>query len=43
MPKNATRVVLVDDNPLILDLMREGIEPLADTFPFQDSAEAFLY
>ncbi|MBI4459835.1 MAG: DUF4388 domain-containing protein [Acidobacteria bacterium] len=41
MPKSEARVLLVDDNPLIVDLMRRGLEPLAETSSSTD-AEAAL-
>src|SRR3990167_3214926 len=41
--KNATKVLLVDDNPLVLELLREGIEPLAETDAFQDPVVALAH
>lgn len=41
--KNATKVMLVDDNPIILDLLREGIEPLAETAAFHDPVVALAH
>lgn len=38
--KTATKVVLVDDNPFILELLREGIEPLAEVAFFQKPEQA---
>jgi CheY-like chemotaxis protein len=40
--KNTTRVLLVDDNPLILDMMRKGLEPHADIATCQDGTDALL-
>lgn len=40
MPKSGTKVMLVDDNPLILDILRRGIEPYAETVAFTDSSAA---
>ena len=40
--KNATKVLLVDDNPLILDLMRRGLEPHADIAGCTDGTDALL-
>lgn len=42
MAKSAARVLLVDDNPLIVDLMRRGVEPLAEIATSTDSTEALL-
>ena len=41
--KNTASVVLVDDNPYILALLREGIEPLADTRAFREPAGALRH
>ena len=41
--KNATKVMLVDDNPLILELLQEGIEPLAATAVFHDPVVALAH
>jgi CheY-like chemotaxis protein len=41
-PTNRARVLVVDDNPLILDLMRKGLEPLAEIAVCADSADALL-
>jgi CheY-like chemotaxis protein len=40
MPKANAKVMLVDDNPVILDILRRGIEPLAETVAFTDSNAA---
>ena len=40
MPKSNARVVLVDDNPAILDLLRRGIEPYAEPHSFTDANAA---
>src|SRR5690242_16366568 len=40
MSKTNTKVVLVDDNPIILDLLRKGIEPYAEIAAFTDSTAA---
>jgi CheY-like chemotaxis protein len=40
MSKNDTTVVLVDDNPVILDVLRRGIEPLSQIEAFTDSNAA---
>ena len=40
--KNTTRVLLVDDNPLILDLIRRGLEPHADISTCTDGTDALL-
>ncbi len=41
-PKNSTKVLIVDDNPLILDLMRRGVEPHADIVTCRDGTDALL-
>jgi CheY-like chemotaxis protein len=41
--KNTTKVVLVDDNPFILELLREGIEPLAQIAAFRNPADALTH
>ena len=41
--KNATKVMLVDDNPIILELLQEGIEPLAETSAFHDPVVALAH
>ena len=41
--KNETKVMLVDDNPLILELLQEGIEPLAETAAFNDPVVALAH
>jgi CheY-like chemotaxis protein len=40
MSKSHTKVMLIDDNPVILDLMRRGIEPYAEIFAFTDATAA---
>ncbi|HWP85078.1 MAG TPA: DUF4388 domain-containing protein [Terriglobia bacterium] len=40
MSKSNSKVMLVDDNPVILDILRQGIEPLAETQAFTDSTVA---
>jgi CheY-like chemotaxis protein len=40
MSKSNAKVMLVDDNPLILDILRRGIEPYAEPLPFTDAAAA---
>jgi len=44
MTKSAkdVQVLIVDDNPLILDLMRRGVEPHCDVIATRDSADALL-
>ncbi|MGH9785260.1 MAG: DUF4388 domain-containing protein [Terriglobia bacterium] len=41
--KTATKVLLVDDNPHILELLRQGMEPLAEITAFQSAAEALSH
>jgi CheY-like chemotaxis protein len=41
--KTATKVLLVDDNPHILELLREGIEPLAQISAFRNPEEALTH
>jgi len=41
--KNATKVLLVDDNPYILELLRQGMEPLAKITSFQKATDALSY
>ncbi len=41
--KNATKVLLVDDNPHILELLREGIEPLSQISAFRNPEEALTH
>lgn len=43
MATDTTKVLLVDDNPLILDLMRRGIEPHAEVFTCTSATEALLH
>jgi CheY-like chemotaxis protein len=40
MSKNDTTVVLVDDNPVILEVLRRGVEPYAQVQAFTDSTAA---
>ncbi len=40
--KSITRLLLVDDNPLILDLMHRGLETLADISTCTDGTDALL-
>jgi len=40
MSKNDASIVLVDDNPVILDLLRRGVEPFARIQAFTDSTAA---
>ncbi|MBI4479675.1 MAG: DUF4388 domain-containing protein [Acidobacteria bacterium] len=40
MSKSNAKVILVDDNPVILDILRRGIEPYAEAEAFTDSARA---
>lgn len=40
MSKSSTKVMLVDDNPVILDILRRGIEPYAETVGYTDPAAA---
>jgi DNA-binding response OmpR family regulator len=42
MSKRASTVFLLDDNPLILDLLRRALEPHADVSAFNDSTDALL-
>lgn len=39
---NRARVLLVDDNPLILDLMKKGLQAFADLSPCADSTQALV-
>ncbi len=39
---NRTRLLLVDDNPLIVELMRKGLEPHAEVSTLTDSTDALL-
>jgi CheY-like chemotaxis protein len=43
MNKSSTKVMLVDDNPVILDILRRGIEPFADTETFTNPATALAH
>lgn len=43
MAKSNARVMLVDDNPLVLDILRRGIEPYAEALPFTDSTAALAH
>jgi CheY-like chemotaxis protein len=40
MPKTSAKVMLVDDNPVILDILQRGLEPLAETTVFADPSAA---
>ena len=40
MSKSNAKVMLVDDNPVILDILRRGIEPYAEPLAFTDSTTA---
>jgi CheY-like chemotaxis protein len=40
MSKSHTKVMLVDDNPVILEILRRGIEPYAEILAFTDSTAA---
>ncbi|MBI3933241.1 MAG: DUF4388 domain-containing protein [Acidobacteria bacterium] len=40
MSKSNAKVMLVDDNPVILDILRRGIEPYAEALAFTDSTAA---
>jgi CheY-like chemotaxis protein len=42
LTKNETSVMLVDDNPVILELMRKGLEPHAEISTYTDPAYALL-
>jgi CheY-like chemotaxis protein len=37
------KVLLVEDNPLVMDLLREGLAPLATVVPVSDAADALLH
>ena len=41
--KTTTKVVLVDDNPFILELLREGIDPLTQVAAFRNAEEAIAH
>ena len=41
--KTTTKVVLVDDNPFILELLREGLEPLAEVAFFRNPEDALAH
>ena len=41
--QNLNRVLVVDDNPLILELMRKGLEPHAQVMASTDSTDAMLF
>ncbi len=43
MPKTSASVLVVDDNPLVLELMRAGMEPLAEVRAFRDAAAALAH
>ena len=40
MSKSNAKVMLVDDNPVILDILRRGIEPYAEPLTFTDATAA---
>jgi len=40
MSKTSAKVMLVDDNPVILELLRRGLEPYAETTAFSDPSDA---
>ena len=40
MSKGSTKVMLVDDNPIILEILRRGIEAYSDTVAYADPATA---
>jgi CheY-like chemotaxis protein len=42
MSKSKAKVMLVDDNPVILDILQRGLEALAETTAFTDSSAALL-
>lgn len=42
MSKSSAKVMLVDDNPVILDILRRGLEPYAETVAFTDAAAALV-
>ncbi|MBI2817735.1 MAG: DUF4388 domain-containing protein [Acidobacteria bacterium] len=39
---NRARVLLIDDNPLILDLMKKGLQGFAELIPCADSTQALV-
>jgi len=41
--KSSANVLVVDDNPLVLDLIRQGMEPLAEVRAFRDAAAALVH
>ena len=41
--KTTTKVVLVDDNPFILELLRGGIDPLAEVAAFRNPEDALAH
>ena len=41
--KNATKVLLVDDNPYVLELLRQGMEPLAEVAAFRNATDALAH
>lgn len=43
MSKSSANVLVVDDNPLVLDLIRQGMEPLAEVRAFRDAAAALVH
>lgn len=36
-------ILLVEDNPMVMDLLREGLAPLATVIPVTDAADALLH
>jgi CheY-like chemotaxis protein len=40
---NRSRILVVDDNPLIVDVIRKSLEPLGEITTCGDSADALLY
>jgi len=40
MSKSSAKVMLVDDNPIILDILKKGLEPYAETITFTDPTAA---
>lgn len=42
MAQNTAKVILVDDNPLILELLRRGVSPHAETATYTDATVALL-
>ena len=42
MPKSAAKVVVIDDSPLILDLLRKSMEAYAEVSAYKDATDALL-